>query len=217
MGSFRLNLEKVNRTSLQLDNIDAEIIELLQKDGRMMYKEIAENVGVSLPTVRTRMQKLTHMGLIKKFTVILDSEKFWGRTRIFVTAKLAEGDITTLKEQLSKLGEVRSAYFIAGEKQVMIELEIDDLQNLSELLSKKLPSQTGLSDFSSFVVSKVLKEEYGASVKPNAALQFRCDFCGTLIPGKPIIELISGGRYYFSGEECLQAYKERMASHKSKE
>ncbi|MDE1852849.1 MAG: winged helix-turn-helix transcriptional regulator [Thaumarchaeota archaeon] len=203
--------------SVQLDNIDSEIIELLQKDGRMMYKEIAESVGVSLPTVRTRMKKLTEMGVIKKFTAILDSEKFLGRTRIFVTAKLAEGDVTALKDQLSKLGEVRSAYFIAGEKQVMIELEIDDLQNLSELLSKKLPSQTGLSDFSSFVVSKVLKEEYGASVKPNAPLQFRCDFCGTLIPGKPIVELISGGRYYFSGEECLQAYKERIASHKSKE
>ena len=77
--------------------------------------------------------------------------------------------------------------------------------------------KTGLSDFSSFVVSKVLKEEYGASFRPNAALQFRCDFCGTLISGRPIVELISGGRYYFSGEECLQAYKERMASHKSEE
>lgn len=217
LGFIRLNLEKANRTSLQLDNIDAEIIELLQKDGRMMYKEIAGVVGVSLPTVRTRMQKLTHMGLIRKFTVILDSEKFWGRTRVFVTAKLAKGDVVTLKDQLSKLGEVRSAYFIAGEKQVLVELEIDDLQNLGEFLSKTLPSQTGLSDFSSFVVSKVLKEEYGASIKPNASLQFKCDFCGTLISGKPIVELISGGRYYFSGEECLHAYKERMASHKGKE
>jgi hypothetical protein len=118
-------------------------------------------------------------------------------------------------EQLSKIDEVRNAYFVAGEKQVMLELELDGLQNLSELLSKKLPSQAGLSDFSSFVVSKVLKEEYGASVKPNASLQFKCDFCGSLIYGKPIVEYISGGRYYFSGEECARAYKEKIASRKS--
>jgi DNA-binding Lrp family transcriptional regulator len=42
--------------SLQLDNTDSQIIELLQKDGRMMFKEIASAVGVSLPTVRARIQ-----------------------------------------------------------------------------------------------------------------------------------------------------------------
>ncbi len=200
---------------VQLDNIDAQIIELLQKDGRMMYKDVASKVGVSLPTVRSRLKKLEELGLIKKFMLILDTEKIWGRTRVFVAAKFVEGDIGTLMERLSKIDEIRNAYFIAGEKQVMLELELDGLQSLGELLSKKLPSQAGLSDFSSFVVSKVLKEEYGASVKPNASLQFKCDFCGSLIYGKPTIEYISGGRYYFSGEECARAYKERAASRKS--
>ncbi len=201
--------------SLQLDNIDAEIIELLQKDGRMMYKDVAGKVGVSLPTVRSRLKKLEELGLIKKFMLVLDSEKIWGRTRVFAAAKFVEGDIETLRERLSKLVEVRNAYFIAGEKQVMLELELDGLQGLGELLSKRLPSQAGLSDFSSFVISKVLKEEYGTSVKPNASLQFKCEFCGSLIFGKPIIEYIDGGRYYFSGEECARAYKEKTTSHKS--
>jgi Lrp/AsnC family transcriptional regulator for asnA, asnC and gidA len=144
--------------SVQLDNIDAEIIELLQKDGRMMYKDVASKVGVSLPTVRSRLKKLGELGLVKKFMLILDTKKISGRTRVFATAKFAEGDIGTLMERLSKIDEVRNAYFIAGEKQVMLELELDGLESLVELLSKKLPSQAGLSDFSSFVVSKVLKE-----------------------------------------------------------
>lgn len=181
----------------------------------MMYKDVAGKVGVSLPTVRSRLKKLEELGLIKKFMLVLDSEKIWGRTRIFAAAKFVEGDIGTLRERLSKLDEVRNAYFIAGEKQVMLELELDGLQSLGELLSKRLPSQAGLSDFSSFVVSKVLKEEYGTSVKPNASLQFKCDFCGSLIYGKPIVEYISGGRYYFSGEECARAYKEKTAASKS--
>lgn len=201
--------------SLQLDNIDAQIIELLQKDGRMMFKDIASAVGVSLPTVRARIQKLSELGLIKKFTLILDSEKIWGKTRLFLMARLAEGDVGTLKETLSKVDEVRSAFFIAGEKQVLMDLEIDDLQNLSDVLSKKVISKTGISDVSSFVVAQVLKEEYGASVKPNISLQFKCSFCGCLIYGKPIVEYISGGRYYFSGDDCARAYKEKMTPHKA--
>ncbi len=201
--------------SLQLDNIDAQIIELLQKDGRMMFKDIASAVGVSLPTIRARIQKLSELGLIKKFTLILDSEKIWGKTRLFLMARLAEGDLGTLKETLSKVDEVRSAFFIAGEKKVLMDLEIDDLQSLSDVLSKKVISKTGISDVSSFVVAQVLKEEYGASVKANVSLQFKCSFCGCLIYGKPIVEYISGGRYYFSGDDCARAYKEKMAAHKA--
>jgi hypothetical protein len=154
------------------------------------------------------------LGLIKKFTLILDSEKIWGKTRLFLIARLAEGDVVTLKETLSSVDEVRSAFFIAGEKQVLIDLEIDDLRNLSDVLSKKVISKTGISDVSSFVVAQVLKEEYGASVKPNSSLQFKCAFCGCLIYGKPIIEYISGGRYYFSGDDCAKAYKEKITTHK---
>jgi Lrp/AsnC family leucine-responsive transcriptional regulator len=194
-----------------------QIIDLLQKDGRMMYKDVAESVGVSLPTVRTRLKKLVELGLIKKFMLVLDSEKIWGRVRLFVAGKFGEGDIKTLKDRLDKFNEVRNAYFIAGEKQVLLELEIDNLQGLGELISKRLPSETGLWDLSSFVVSKIIKEEYGSSIKPNTLLQFKCDFCGGLIYGKPVVEYISGGRYYFTGEECARAYRERAASRKGEQ
>jgi len=175
----------------------------------MMYKDVAKKVGVSLPTVRSRIRKLSEMGLIKKFTVMLDFEKIWGRVRAFVVAQSSEADIEKLKRGLSRLQEVRSAFFVAGEKEVLLEVEVEDLRDLSNLLSRRLLAELNLSDASSFVVSRVLKEEYSTTVRPNTSLQFKCDFCGTLIYGKPIIEYIGGGRYYFSGEDCAKAYKEK--------
>jgi len=199
--------------SYQIDEIDSQVIELLQKDGRMMYKDVAKAVGVSLPTVRSRINKLNEIGLIKKFTIMLDFEKIWGRVRAFVVAQSSETDIEKLKQALSRVQEVRGAYFVAGEKQVLLEVEVEDLLELSNLLSKRLPAQLNLSDASSFVVSRVLKEEYSTTVRPNTSLNFKCDFCGTLIYGKPIIEYIGGGRYYFSGEDCAKAYKDRKLEH----
>jgi len=195
--------------SYQIDEIDSQVIELLQKDGRMMYKDVAKAVGVSLPTVRSRINKLTEMGLIKKFTVMLDFEKIWGRVRAFVIAQSSETDIEKLKQAVSRVPEVRSAFFVAGEKQVLLEVEVEDLHDLSNLISNRLPAELSLSDASSFVVSRLLKEEYGTVVRPNTSLQFKCDFCGCLIYGKPIVEYIGGGRYYFSGQDCSKAYKER--------
>lgn len=195
--------------SLQLDNTDARILELLQKDGRMMYKDIAREVGISLPTVRDRINKLMELGVIRKFTVIVDSEKLWGRTRAFVLAQPVGDGVDGILEKIKNISEVRAAYLVAGEKQLLLEVEVDDLHQLGEFVAKYAHAQLGLSNASSFVITKILKEEYGAAVKPNASLQFKCDFCDCLIYGKPIIEYIGGGRYYFSGKDCAQAFKER--------
>ncbi len=41
-------------------------------------------------------------------------------------------------------------------------------------------------------------------------IQFKCEFCGAPIFGKPYIEYIDGGRYYFNAEECAMAYKQKL-------
>lgn len=202
--------------SLRLDTIDAQIVELLQHDGRMMLKDIASKIGVSIPTVRARISRLTELGLIKKFTIVVDFEKIWGRVRVFIIAKMPHTHIEEIKSKLNEVDEIRKAYFVTGERQILLEVELDDLAELNSFIGNKLNLGIGLSDISSFVVTGVMREEYGSPVKPNVSLRFRCDFCGALIYGKPIIEFIDGGRYYFSGEECARAFRERMAAKKTK-
>ncbi len=65
--------------SFKLDELDASIIELLQRDSRMMYKDIAEKTNVSLPTVRARIKRLLDLGVIKKFTIVVDADKISGK------------------------------------------------------------------------------------------------------------------------------------------
>ena len=41
-----------------LDQLDCQMIELLQKDGRISNTEIAKKIGMSEATVRTRLNRL---------------------------------------------------------------------------------------------------------------------------------------------------------------
>ena len=50
----------------------------------------------------------------------------------------------------------------------------------------------------------------GAAVEPQTVIQFKCEFCGAAILGKPHIEYIDGGRYYFNSDECAKAYRQRL-------
>jgi Lrp/AsnC family leucine-responsive transcriptional regulator len=195
--------------SYRIDSVDAQIVELLQQDGRIMYKDIADKVGVSLPTVRARLRNLIKLGLIKKFTVVVDLEKIMGRIRAFVLADSDAQVSDEFREKLGRVEEIRAAFFVAGNKRVLLDVDVEDMEHLNSLMFK-LSRELGFSGFSVYVSTKVLKEEYGSRVKPDTPLQFRCRFCDCIIYGKPLIRYYYGGKYYFSGEECASAFKERL-------
>ncbi|MFW9808035.1 MAG: Lrp/AsnC family transcriptional regulator, partial [Candidatus Thorarchaeota archaeon] len=58
-----------------LDPIDAQIVTMLQKDGRRSFSEIADTVGRTEVTIRRRVKRLQDEGYIKRFTVVLDPLK----------------------------------------------------------------------------------------------------------------------------------------------
>jgi len=195
--------------SIQLDKTDVQIIEMLQEDGRMLYKDIAQKVGVSLPTVRTRIQRLVKLGVIKKFTVIVDADKILGKVRGVILLQVNPSDVEGVMAKLASLKEVREVYRTAGSSPLVLKVEARDLDGLGQLVSNKLSGIEGITGASSLVVTKSAKEEYGATVEAEAMVQFKCSFCNAPILGKPYIEYIDGGRYYFNAEDCAIAYKQR--------
>lgn len=61
---------------VKIDLKDKKIIELLVKDGRMAFTEIAKKVMLSKDAVAYRIKRLQEKGVIKKFTLIADFKKF---------------------------------------------------------------------------------------------------------------------------------------------
>jgi len=175
----------------------------------MLYKDIAAKMGVSLPTVRARTRKLVELGVIKKFTVIVDADKILGKVRAIVLLQVDPSKVEDVMTKLAALKEVREVYRTAGSSPLALKVEAKDLEELGQLVSNKLEGIEGISSCSCLVVTKTGKEEYGASVEAEVMVQFKCSFCNAPIRGKPYIEYINGGRYYFNSEECAKAYKQR--------
>ncbi len=200
--------------SVQLDENDARIIELLQEDGRMQYKDIAQRVGVSIPTARSRIQRLLGLGVIKKFTVIVDADKILGKVRGIVLLQVSPSKVDRVVARLAAMKEVREVYKTAGPDPLVAKVEAKDLDSLGQLVSDRFSGIEGISGISSFVVTRTGKEEYGASVEAQAMVQFKCSFCGAPILGKPYLEYIDGGRYYFNAEGCAAAYKQNLRKEK---
>jgi DNA-binding Lrp family transcriptional regulator len=61
--------------SYDLDDVDRQLLELLQEDGRYAATELAERIGVSDNTIHNRMDRLREAGVISGYTVTIEYDR----------------------------------------------------------------------------------------------------------------------------------------------
>jgi len=122
------------------DDLDYEIISLLQKNGRRPYKEIANDLGVSIGTIHNRITKLKKIGIINGFTVNIHNEKL-GYNLCFIILLRIDGKHTAeVLEELKDRKEILSCFQITGEQSAALICRfenLEDVQNFIQDLNKE--------------------------------------------------------------------------------
>ncbi|MDO4581065.1 MAG: Lrp/AsnC family transcriptional regulator [Bacillota bacterium] len=60
---------------LNIDEVDHQILRILQEDGRITIKELAEQVSMSSPAVAERMRRLEENGVIEGYRAVVNPNK----------------------------------------------------------------------------------------------------------------------------------------------
>src|SRR3990172_2263014 len=68
----------------KFDKIDLKILTILQARGRTKRNQIAEEVGLSIPSVSERLRKLEESGIIKSINAVLEPEKIGLHVTAFI-------------------------------------------------------------------------------------------------------------------------------------
>jgi Lrp/AsnC family transcriptional regulator for asnA, asnC and gidA len=199
---------------VKLDELDVKILELLVRDSRMQYRDMARLLGVSIPTISSRIRKLYELGVIKRFTVLVDKSRLSQTYQAVLLVKSEPSLVNQVAARLNALREVREVYVTGGSYNIVAKIEVARFESLRNLLTEKIASIRGVADTELLIVVETVKEEQLSEslldeIKPE--LSITCDFCGAPITGKPVVEYIDGGRYYFSSEACLEAYKRQRS------
>ncbi|NNE35074.1 MAG: winged helix-turn-helix transcriptional regulator, partial [Rhodothermales bacterium] len=72
----------------RIDDTDVRILELLQGNGRIKRSRIAEEVGLSVPTVSDRMRKLEERGVLTAYTATLNPKRLHIDITAFVRVRI---------------------------------------------------------------------------------------------------------------------------------
>jgi len=152
----------------ELDRIDKEILNLLQKDARLSHRQLAAMVSLSISPVHVRVRRLEELNYIKRFTVILNPKKL-GRALVgYVEVKMVdhtEESLTNFVAEAVKLDEVMECYHMSGAYDFLMRVVIRDMDEYSNILLKKLSTLPGRPHFESFFVMNEGKCETAFTVK----------------------------------------------------
>jgi Lrp/AsnC family leucine-responsive transcriptional regulator len=120
-----------------LDSIDTTIMEILQKQGRTRRNDLAEAVGLSLPSVSERLRKLEENGYITGYFATVDPRKL-GKdicAFIFVTVDSSR-HYPGFLEHAHANDEILECHAITGEGSHLLKVRTANTASLEKLLAK---------------------------------------------------------------------------------
>jgi Lrp/AsnC family transcriptional regulator for asnA, asnC and gidA len=123
-----------------LDEIDRDILRILQGNARTSYREIQEQLGISIGTIHNRISKLKDREIIEGYTLKLSNEKL-GYKLSFLIRINCDGKFTEeVLNEIAQIPEVCNVFHTTGEQSAALICrfkESEDVHNFIRELNKK--------------------------------------------------------------------------------
>ena len=127
--------ELIENDVIKLDQVDRDILNILQVDGRTSASRIAEEISMSIPAVADRIKKLQESGVIMAFTTLLDHRKVGLDISAFVTViSESSSHYSDVVRQANKTPEIVQCFTTTGNGSHVLLAITENTQSLEKLL-----------------------------------------------------------------------------------
>jgi Lrp/AsnC family leucine-responsive transcriptional regulator len=141
-----------------LDDIDQKLLEIIQKQGRMRRNDLAERVGLSLPSVSERLRKLEEAGIISGYFAKLNYQMLGKDITAFVLATVdSSKHYNAFVEHVQGMDDILECHAITGEGTHLLKIRTENTTSLEKLLAK-IQSWSGIVKTTTSVVLSTPKE-----------------------------------------------------------
>ena len=152
----------------QLDKTDLLLLKILQENGRISIKELAQRVHLSPTPVFDRVRRLEASGVIERYTTVLNAAKLGQGFLVFCSVKLRRmgKDIAhDFVERIKDIPEVAECYNISGEFDYLLKIYAPDMQYYNEFCINVLGTIESLGSIQSSFVMNPVKTSVGLPLR----------------------------------------------------
>nr|WP_314539138.1 Lrp/AsnC ligand binding domain-containing protein [uncultured Massilia sp.] len=153
-------------SSRVLDRIDLHILTILQNDGRIVMKDLAEQVGLSLTPCIERVKRMERDGVIAGYHARVTPQALGLQILVFVEITLrqkSEQAFERFRRAMLAIPEVLECHLVSGDFDYLIKARIPEMTEYRRLLGEILHVADG-GQSKSYVVMEEVKETLAVSI-----------------------------------------------------
>jgi len=148
-----------------LDEIDLTIIDVLQRSGRTRRNDLAERVGLSLPSVSDRLRKLEKLGYITGYHATVDAKRLGKDITAFVFVTVdSSRHYHQFIEHAAAQDDILECHAITGEGTHLLKVRTANTASLEKLLSR-IQAWSGVVSTRTDLVLSTAKETFHIKVE----------------------------------------------------
>ena len=145
----------------KLDRYDLKILAAVAEEGRLSWRDLAEQIGLSLTPTLRRVRRLEESGYILGYSARLDETRLGHAISVFVSVTLTaqtEEAISAFEREIAKAPEVMSCYLMTGGADYLLRVVAPDLAGYQSFLMNSLTRIPGVAHIqSSFALRPVFQ------------------------------------------------------------
>lgn len=147
-----VGMDMESNTSLKLDDLDFQILNILFTDSRTPFLEIARQCDVSGGTIHVRMKKMEDLGIIKGTKLIVDPSKLGYDVCCFIGIHLEKAScFNSVLEEMKKINEIVELHYTTGSYSILMKVLCKNMSHLQDLIMNKIQSIDGVQSTNTFI------------------------------------------------------------------
>lgn len=121
-----------------MNKLDSALLNILIKDARASFADIARQLDISRAHARARVQALVESGVIEQFSAVVNPEKLGKVVSTFIDLRVAPVALEPISEELANCPEVVSLYIMSDLQSLHIHTLTDSVETFDAFVRKHL-------------------------------------------------------------------------------
>jgi Lrp/AsnC family transcriptional regulator for asnA, asnC and gidA len=142
---------------MEIDKLNKRILQLLQRDGRITYKDITKEMDRAESTVRERISFMEEQGIIEGYTAIINKPRVGLNCSAIVYAQVAPTQFDDVANKLKLVNGVLQVYHTSGDKNLSFFITAQDYDELNRIIKMKI-TPLGIEDMDISIIMKAVRE-----------------------------------------------------------
>jgi Lrp/AsnC family leucine-responsive transcriptional regulator len=139
---------------MQLSDTDAQLLAILQADGRRSYADLGSDLGMAGPSAHERVKKLEARGVIRGYSADVDPAALGLGVLAFTWVTQAPGSVAVdLTPAFAAVAEIEECHHITGEADYILKIRATDMEHLGRVVRRIQTTQNVFSTETDVVFS----------------------------------------------------------------